>query len=108
MSGCSKIPNMKFLSALSSQGNGLPILRDQIAASDLSRDLSDRVTKEILLVTLPHLMKSGHRSIEQNKRTFDSTDKKIRNRHDSKLWLFVCSGQANPFLQIRYLNLQCV
>ena len=27
MSSCSKIPNMKVLSALSSQGNGLPILR---------------------------------------------------------------------------------
>merc|ERR1739844_197714 len=71
MSSCSKIPNMKILSALT---------RDSEPVSQLSRDLSDRVTKEILLVTLPHLMKSGHRSIEQNKRTFDSTDKKIRNR----------------------------
>ena len=36
-------------------------LRDSEPDSQLSRDLSDRVTKEILLVTLPHLMKSGHR-----------------------------------------------
>ena len=36
-------------------------LRDSEPVSQLSRDLSDRGTKEILLLTLPHLMQSGQR-----------------------------------------------
>ena len=35
--------------------------RDPEPLTQLSKDLSDKVTKEILLVTLPHLLNSGHR-----------------------------------------------